>query len=70
MFNFFDVLVQYVEQLFRVISNLFSSLAMLVDGVLNALLIPQSLFTSCFSFLGASLMVVYVFGVIKLLVGR
>ena len=70
MLNFFSGIVSYFQILFQFISNAVNAIITFFIAIVDALTIPQTLFASCFSFLGASLLAVFLFSVIKTIINR
>lgn len=70
MLNFFQSIIQYFTLLWDYVTNLLSGLLNLITAVLTALYIPQAAAGYVFAPLGACILSVLAFSVLKLVIGR
>lgn len=70
MLDFFELVVSYIELIWEFFLNFITSLLSLVTAVAGAMVLPNALIASIGGQLGASIIAVGSFSIIKLLVGR
>lgn len=70
MFEFFDKISGFLEQLWDFFVNLVNSLIMALSAVLTAATLPVTLMPFLPAIIGTSLMVVVSFAVVKFIIGR
>lgn len=70
MLNFFQTVIEYIKLFYELVVNSVRSLALLLQVVLSAATLPQSLITYVPSFLATSILIVLSISVLKLILGR
>lgn len=70
MFDFFETLIEYISMAWEFFLNFLSSLAELISAIGSAMILPGIMVQFCGGILGASIMAVSSFAVVKMLLGR
>lgn len=70
MLDFFQTLISYVELVWGFFLNLISSLLSLITALVGAMIIPQTLYGYMWGPIGAAVLAVTAFSVVKMLIGR
>lgn len=70
MLDFFEAVISYIELVWEFFLNMVTSLINLVTAVVGAMILPNALLVYIGGPIGASILAVTSFAVIKILVGR
>lgn len=70
MLDFFQTIIEYVQLLFTFILNMVTSTINLLTALVSAIIVPQIAVGYVFAPLGACILAVVAFSVVKLILGR